>query len=258
VLQAAWAHYAFVAVHPFADGNGRVARALASVFLYRRPGVPLVIFADQKDAYLDGLEQADQGRPERFIRFVQERVVDVIGLVQVAAQAPAQSADASLASLREAIQGGMDHDELDAVARRLLDTARTELARQLGELDLPPGVQHATTSGGLVLRADPDYRVPSGLDVDSGPALLTGPPAEAAVREALGIQVRRPDARGPMFRLVSVTGRGELPVEVRDVFPTVSGVFDLKLRHWVQGLVERLVADLDRETRDHLRQKGFL
>lgn len=24
VLQAAWAHFAFVAVHPFADGNGRV------------------------------------------------------------------------------------------------------------------------------------------------------------------------------------------------------------------------------------------
>ena len=42
------AHPAFVRIHPFADGNGRVARALAAVFLYRRPGVPLVIFADQK------------------------------------------------------------------------------------------------------------------------------------------------------------------------------------------------------------------
>ena len=63
ILQAAYAHYGVVAVHPFADGNGRVARALASGYLYRRPGVPLVIFADQKDAYLDGLEEADQGRP---------------------------------------------------------------------------------------------------------------------------------------------------------------------------------------------------
>jgi Fic family protein len=35
VVQAAYAHYAFVCVHPFVDGNGRVARALASVFLYR-------------------------------------------------------------------------------------------------------------------------------------------------------------------------------------------------------------------------------
>lgn len=42
VMQAAFAHYAFVCIHPFPDGNGRVARALASVFLYRSPGVPLL------------------------------------------------------------------------------------------------------------------------------------------------------------------------------------------------------------------------
>ncbi|MBI3648097.1 MAG: Fic family protein [Actinobacteria bacterium] len=35
VLQAAYAHYFLVAVHPFADGNGRVARAMASVYTYR-------------------------------------------------------------------------------------------------------------------------------------------------------------------------------------------------------------------------------
>lgn len=52
ILQASYAHYAFVCVHPFTDGNGRVARALASVFLYRQPGIPLMIFADQREAYL--------------------------------------------------------------------------------------------------------------------------------------------------------------------------------------------------------------
>jgi len=43
VLQAAYAHYCLVAVHPFQDGNGRVARALASVYLYRNraASVPL-------------------------------------------------------------------------------------------------------------------------------------------------------------------------------------------------------------------------
>ena len=50
VLQAAYAHAAFVCIHPFADGNGRVSRALASMFLYRSPGIPLVIFADQKSS----------------------------------------------------------------------------------------------------------------------------------------------------------------------------------------------------------------
>ena len=34
-LQASYCHYAFVVIHPFADGNGRVARALASTFFYQ-------------------------------------------------------------------------------------------------------------------------------------------------------------------------------------------------------------------------------
>ena len=34
-LRAAWAHVAFAAVHPFKDGNGRTARILASLAMYR-------------------------------------------------------------------------------------------------------------------------------------------------------------------------------------------------------------------------------
>lgn len=260
VLQAAYAHYGLVVIHPFADGNGRVARALASVYLYRRPGVPLVIFADQKEAYLDGLEEADEGRPRFFVRFVQERVIDVIGLVQVAAQGPGQPAGAGLASLAEAMLGrdGMAADELDAVARRLLEAARTELSRQLAVLDLPPGVEHATMSGGLVLAPDPGYRVPSGVEMDRGPALLAGSPAHTEVREALGIEIRRADATGPMFRLVSVTGRGQLPVELREAYPTLTVVLELKLRYWLEGLVDHMVADLDRRTREALKDRRYL
>ncbi|MDR1394463.1 MAG: hypothetical protein LBJ62_11000 [Bifidobacteriaceae bacterium] len=65
----------------FADGNGRVARALASVYLYRDPGVPLVIFADQRDLYIDALEAAGQRWPGAFAQFIADRVVDTIGLV---------------------------------------------------------------------------------------------------------------------------------------------------------------------------------
>ena len=34
-LRAAWAHVAFAAIHPFTDGNGRAARILASLAMYR-------------------------------------------------------------------------------------------------------------------------------------------------------------------------------------------------------------------------------
>jgi hypothetical protein len=49
-------------------------RTLASIYLYRWPGEPLVTLvtlvtlADDKDEYIDALEEADDGRPERLVR----------------------------------------------------------------------------------------------------------------------------------------------------------------------------------------------
>ncbi len=61
VVQAAIAHAQFETIHPFADGNGRVGRALIHVVLRRRglapryvPPVSLVLAADAK-AYVAGL-----------------------------------------------------------------------------------------------------------------------------------------------------------------------------------------------------------
>ncbi len=61
VVQAAVAHAQFETIHPFADGNGRVGRALIHVALRRRglapryvPPVSLVLAADAK-AYVAGL-----------------------------------------------------------------------------------------------------------------------------------------------------------------------------------------------------------
>ncbi len=107
ILQAAYAHYAFVCVHPFTDGNGRVARALASVFLYRQPGIPLVIFADQREAYLDALTAADAGRPHAFVSFVEERAIDAAHLVLAELGSDARRGDAELgAALRRDLGRG--------------------------------------------------------------------------------------------------------------------------------------------------------
>jgi Fic family protein len=78
VVQAAYSHYALACIHPFADGNGRVARAIASIYLYRAASVPMLVFADQKNLYLDALEAADAGDPQQFTDFVFERSVGAI------------------------------------------------------------------------------------------------------------------------------------------------------------------------------------
>lgn len=81
VAQASYAHYALVAVHPFADGNGRVARALASVYTYRAASVPLLVFLEERKPYFKALAAADEGKAEGFVRFVGKVAVDTLSLV---------------------------------------------------------------------------------------------------------------------------------------------------------------------------------
>ena len=78
-LQATYAHYALVVIHPFADGNGRVARAIAATFLIKACGVPLVVWSDQDDEYLDALGAADRGNYQAFVDFIFDRALDAMG-----------------------------------------------------------------------------------------------------------------------------------------------------------------------------------
>lgn len=58
---SAWLHHRFTHIHPFQDGNGRVARALASLVFIREGWFPLVVHRDQRSVYIDACEAADRG-----------------------------------------------------------------------------------------------------------------------------------------------------------------------------------------------------
>lgn len=61
VLVSAWLHHRFTQIHPFQDGNGRVARALVTLQLRKANLLPIVIDRDMRSAYIDALEKADDG-----------------------------------------------------------------------------------------------------------------------------------------------------------------------------------------------------
>lgn len=58
-VEAAWLHHRFAQIHPFQDGNGRVARALASLAFLRAGWFPLVIHREIREEYITALEAAD-------------------------------------------------------------------------------------------------------------------------------------------------------------------------------------------------------
>ena len=70
LLIAAWLHHTFTQIHPFQDGNGRVARALLTWHLVREGFLSVVVSRDDRTAYIEALEKADAGKLAPFIDFL--------------------------------------------------------------------------------------------------------------------------------------------------------------------------------------------
>lgn len=58
------AHYRLVTIHPFSDGNGRTARLLMNLLLFRSGYPPVAIGPEERVAYLDALETRQSGGGE--------------------------------------------------------------------------------------------------------------------------------------------------------------------------------------------------
>ncbi len=67
---AAILHYRLVRIHPFDDGNGRVARLVMNYHLMRSGYPPAIIKSEEKRRYLDALYEADSGKLGAFVAFI--------------------------------------------------------------------------------------------------------------------------------------------------------------------------------------------
>lgn len=71
ILQiAAKLHHDFVLIHPFDDGNGRVARMLVNYLFLRYGYPPIVVPTEEKGAYLTALRLADAGDLAPLVEFL--------------------------------------------------------------------------------------------------------------------------------------------------------------------------------------------
>ena len=56
---AALFHYRYIRIHPFEDGNGRIARLMVN-FILARHGWPMIVVRNRKkQEYLEALHQSD-------------------------------------------------------------------------------------------------------------------------------------------------------------------------------------------------------
>ncbi|MEE8167398.1 MAG: Fic family protein [Candidatus Hydrothermarchaeales archaeon] len=68
--KAAYLHHRFVEIHPFIDGNGRVARLLTNLFLIRNGYPPIVLRKEDRAKYYRCLRSADGGNLKPFANFI--------------------------------------------------------------------------------------------------------------------------------------------------------------------------------------------
>ncbi len=69
-------HFRFVLIHPFDDGNGRIARILMNYVLLRHDYPVVIIPTEEKDRYISALEHADVGDKEPFHRYIATREIE--------------------------------------------------------------------------------------------------------------------------------------------------------------------------------------
>ena len=74
-------HYKFIRIHPFDDGNGRIARILMNFILMKHGYHPAIIKKETKEEYFKVLRQADANNIEPFVEYIAESVYNSLILM---------------------------------------------------------------------------------------------------------------------------------------------------------------------------------
>lgn len=263
VLQAAYSHYCLTAIHPFADGNGRVARALASVFTYRAQSVPLLILAEHKKDYFDSLFKADQNAYQFFVDFILERTLDAMQLVDEsirAAKSPQMSQ--SLETLRNLFttKGGYTHTEVDSAAGNLLNLLNGEF-NQIGAIYNVANQFQMRTSNNFnrddKLLSDL-YRYP--LSNISSQLVVTYnafAPAQAEISMLFFLHVPIDCGLHDDIILHDAQTSEIFNARINELLPNPTPSVKMRAKIWVESIVGEAITQLSKLAEENLKNRGY-
>ncbi len=75
LLRACWAHWALARIHPFKDGNGRIARLWQDLVLFQTNLTAAIIRPEERRDYLSALSAADDGDFNQLVQLTSQRVL---------------------------------------------------------------------------------------------------------------------------------------------------------------------------------------
>jgi Fic family protein len=109
LFHAALFHHQFSLIHPFDDGNGRMARILMNLILMRSGFPPVVIKLQNREPYIAALRRADAGENEAIVSFIGQNLIDAESLYLRGAKGESiedfDDVDKAVALLKKELQG---------------------------------------------------------------------------------------------------------------------------------------------------------
>lgn len=254
VLQAAYAHYGLVYIHPFADGNGRVARALASVFTYRAASVPILIFSDERRKYFNTLSKADDGNYREFANFILQRTLDSISLVTEClktAKIPSISEQLEEIESFYVTKGGYSHDEVDSAGKKLLEGFLEEINDQQSiiEKNKELNISLNTTKSHSKL-INNRYRNPVSISPRSINVTIRASKPFNGVTHGIRISVQVPKDCGKDDDLVLVSNKDSnyvLGARMNEIESMISSQLKMRLRVFAERIYSDMLEEIKRK-----------
>ncbi|KKZ14192.1 MAG: hypothetical protein TH68_05510 [Candidatus Synechococcus spongiarum 142] len=137
-VEAAWLHHRFTQIHPFQDGNGRVARALTSAIFLKADCLVLVVRDEEhRERYLNALEAADRGDLKPLVDlFADIQISDLNEAIHSVRELRGQSIVCLAKTLAERTSRRKvtSQEKANQVIEHLIDIANTRLEEVAGEL----------------------------------------------------------------------------------------------------------------------------
>jgi Fic family protein len=215
-VEAAWLHHRFTQIHPFADGNGRVARAIASLVFIKAGWFPLIVKRDDRARYIESLEAADGGDLRALVAmFVEAQRNALIQASELAYEAkPIASVEEAVAAVRDRlIQRGKLTPKTWLAAKDTAGKLRSIAEKRFGLLADQLNAKSGHTGDGYYFRPISSQNT---IDEPRRDAVIrAGHSADLATYNALeqlSMHARRPDTLSLSFHALGPRYRGIIGV----------------------------------------------
>lgn len=125
ILVASWLHHRFTQIHPYQDGNGRLARALTTLVLLKAGLLPLIVDRSMRLEYIESLELADRGKLNElariFARLEKSAILQALSVADDSTRAKHPISSDVLEALKEKF--GKRREAKDATLRKVNNIA---------------------------------------------------------------------------------------------------------------------------------------